>query len=397
LGRSQAQLRGTEEYKSGAPITDFATINRRTNLASLNLNWTEHDLPERVRTKHVHRLHPYLGKYIPQMVEIFLRKFAPKRVFDPFVGSGTTLVEANVLGIESFGTDVSAFNCLLSRVKTARYDLPKLGSEVLRALQQLEFEYAPSLFTKDEPVSTESVYLRTWYHPDALRALLLFRSAIEQYEYQDVLKVILSRAARSARLTAHFDLDFPRKPQSEPYYCHKHDRICPPTTDAVGFLRRYALDTLKRITEFAALRSAADAHVIYGDAQTVKLPPIDMLITSPPYVGLIDYHEQHRYAYELLGLPWKADAEIGAAQKGKSRAAHEDYMRGIGAVFENARKFLRKNGVMVIVVGDRENLYQGLAKELGFKQKQRLRRHVNRRTGRRSTDFFEDVLIWSVR
>ncbi len=37
---------------------------------------------------------------------------------------------------------------------------------------------------------------------------------------------ILARAARSARLTSHFDLDFPRTPQREPYWCHKHQRIC---------------------------------------------------------------------------------------------------------------------------------------------------------------------------
>ena len=34
------------------------------------LSWSESDLPERIRTKHVHRLHPYLGKFIPQLVEI---------------------------------------------------------------------------------------------------------------------------------------------------------------------------------------------------------------------------------------------------------------------------------------------------------------------------------------
>jgi DNA modification methylase len=96
------------------PFTDFASIDSETDLSTLNLNWHEKDLPEAERTKHVHRLHPYLGKYIPQLVEIFLRKFKPKVVYDPFAGSGTTLVEAKSLGIASVGCDVSAFNCLLS-------------------------------------------------------------------------------------------------------------------------------------------------------------------------------------------------------------------------------------------------------------------------------------------
>ncbi len=51
------------------------------------------------RTKHVHRLHPYLGKFIPQLVEVFLRYYFKKgdSILDPFMGSGTTLIEANVL------------------------------------------------------------------------------------------------------------------------------------------------------------------------------------------------------------------------------------------------------------------------------------------------------------
>src|SRR5438094_786976 len=63
----------------------------------LDLSWSERELPERERTRHVHRLHPYLGKFIPQLVEAVLsRYFAPgQHVLDPFAGSGTTLVQAN--------------------------------------------------------------------------------------------------------------------------------------------------------------------------------------------------------------------------------------------------------------------------------------------------------------
>ena len=62
----------------------------------LELSWSERDLPERERTKHVHRLHPYLGKFIPQLAEVLLaRHFRPgQHVLDPFAGSGTTLVQA---------------------------------------------------------------------------------------------------------------------------------------------------------------------------------------------------------------------------------------------------------------------------------------------------------------
>ena len=89
------------------------------------LSWSEHELPERERTKHVHRLHPYLGKFPPQLAEALLRRrfAAGALIYDPFAGSGTTLVEASVLGIDAIGCDVSAFNCLLAEVKTTHPDL----------------------------------------------------------------------------------------------------------------------------------------------------------------------------------------------------------------------------------------------------------------------------------
>jgi hypothetical protein len=56
------------------PFTDFEKINQKTNLRNLNFDWSEKDLPERTRTKHVHRLHPYLGKFIPQIPRDIFKK-----------------------------------------------------------------------------------------------------------------------------------------------------------------------------------------------------------------------------------------------------------------------------------------------------------------------------------
>jgi len=81
----------------------------------LDLSWSEHELPERERTKHVHRLHPYLGKFIPQLVEVLLGRYfvTGQHVLDPFAGSGTTLVQALESGLDATGADIAAFNCLL--------------------------------------------------------------------------------------------------------------------------------------------------------------------------------------------------------------------------------------------------------------------------------------------
>lgn len=391
-------------YNDSAEPTLPSAVTAKTKLEALNLNWRERDLPEKIRTKHVHRLHPYLGKYIPQLVEIFLRKyFKPgQTVLDPFSGSGTTLVQANELGIHSVGYDISAFNIILARAKTKPYDLKKVRSEILDILervqqttqseaQQLTLWSAEKRGNKKEKANE---YLKAWFAPTALHELIAYRDLIREYDDQDILKVILSRAARSARLTTHFDLDFPKKPQTQPYWCYKHSRTCTPTENAFQFIKRYSLDTLKRIEEFSAHRTKATVQIFHEDSRKVEIPKIDGVMTSPPYVGLIDYHDQHRYAYELLGLEDRSGFEIGPAKGGSSQRAKRSYQEGIAEVFRNALKSMTKGGRLIVVAGDRHNLYGEIAKLCDVNVEAVLQRHVNRRTGRRSGEFFESVFIW---
>jgi hypothetical protein len=239
-----------------------------------------------------------------------------------------------------------------------------------------------------------TAYLRAWFAPAARDDLLRFRSLVSEYESADVLKVILARAARSARLTTHFDLDFPKTPQHEPYWCHKHKRECRPIERADHFLRRYTLDTLARLKEFGHVRKRRDAVVLHGDTRDVELPgTFDAVVTSPPYPGLIDYHEQHRYAYELLGLDDLREREIGAAARGTSKAALAAYRDGIVGVLAACRAALQPRGRVVIVVNDRRDLYPEILDGAGLVLEQRYQRHVNRRTGRRAGEYFEDVLV----
>jgi DNA methylase len=353
----------------------------------LELSWSERELPERERTKHVHRLHPYLGKFIPQLVEVLLgRYFRPgQHVLDPFAGSGTTLVQALESGLDATGVDVAAFNCLLIDVKTRTYD-PFLLERELRSAHARAGERS-----RRRPCA----YLRRWFSPRAASELLGFRALVDEYEHSDVLRIVLARAARSARRTTHFDLDFPRAPQLEPYWCHKHRRECRPVETASQFLARYTLDTLTRLRAFARVRARArKAEIVHGDARTVGYGGrFDGIVTSPPYPGLIDYHEQHRYAYELLALDDRRELELGPASGGTSRSAIAAYCEGMTAALANARPSLRRRAPVVIVVNDRRDLYPQILADAGLRLESRLRRHVNRRTGRRAGEFFEDVLV----
>ena len=210
----------------------------------LDLSWSERDLPERERTKHVHRLHPYLGKFIPQLVEVLLARYVPAkgRVLDPFAGSGTTLVQGLESGHDAAGVDVAAFNCLLMGVKTRRYDLFALESEirdVVRRLEVLEGVKGAKGYGRRVVCST-----------DRLGAARIPRARLG----------VRARGRPSGRprtrraVGAADDPLRPRLPPGAaagPYWCHKHKRLCRPIDRAEHFLRRYSLDTLQRIKDFS--------------------------------------------------------------------------------------------------------------------------------------------------
>jgi hypothetical protein len=136
------------------------------------------------------------------------------------------------------------------------------------------------------------------------------------------------------------------------------------------------------------------ATIVHGDSRTEEYAVrFDGIVTSPPYPGLIDYHEQHRYAYELLELDDRRERELGAAVAGTSRSALDAYRDGIVETLGNAARALRRGTPVIIVVNDRRDLYPDILERAGLRLEERLRRHVNRRTGRRAGEFFEDVLV----
>ena len=295
----------------GEPAAWRRRRTRSTPTSTSTSRGRSSELPERERTKHVHRLHPYLGKFIPQLVEVLLDRHLVRgrRVLDPFAGSGTTLVQALESGIDAAGVDVAAFNCLLMRVKTRGTTSFALEHDLRDALARFE---------RGEGAAGE---------PAAYRA-----------------RLVRAAARRGAARVPLAD----RRRTSTPTSCASCSRARPArrggrrTSTSTSRARRSAGRTGATSTGASAGRSSAPGtssplharharadqgvrprarprrgDVLHGDARELELGgPFDAVVTSPPYPGLIDYHEQHRYAYELLGLDDRRELELGAAARG---------------------------------------------------------------------------------
>jgi hypothetical protein len=417
-GKRVERARNGELRVSRAELAQyFETLDERMRRrmeqhSGLDMELAFLDVPERERTKHVHRLHPYLGKFIPQLVEYFLsRYFKPGEVVvDPFCGSGTTLVQAAEMGINSVGVDISEFNTLIAKVKLAHYDLDLVRREVTDVMKRtvgfseraFTGNFVP-LVNEAADLVTTSEYLNTWFAKQSLKESLYYEKLIPEYTYQDLLKVILSRTARSCRLIYHYELATPSKPVTEPYVCYKHKgRICTPVQTIIPRLKFYSLDTVRRIAEFSSLRKNADSFVIEGDSQAVdmrkELPKgwaashkFGGVFSSPPYVGQIDYHEQHRYAYELFGIKRRDEQEIGRKKKGKGAKARKEYVDGISKVLINMRSQLPQDAVYLIVANDKLSVYPEIFERANLKVEKTFNRPVEDRTERDKRPYSENV------
>ncbi len=95
--------------------------------------------------------------------------------------------------------------------------------------------------------------------------------------------------------------------------------------------------------------------------EIAKKQKIKGIFSSPPYVGLIDYHDQHAYAYDLFGFERHDELEIGHLLKGQGKEARNSYVEGISKVLRNCKRFLVDDFDILLVANDKYNLYPIIA------------------------------------
>jgi hypothetical protein len=255
------------------------------------------------------------------------------------------------------------------------------------------------------------LFLDTWFVDNVRKEIDHVFNTIKKekdIKTRRILALILSRTIRSCRSTTHSDLATLKNPQFTTYYCHKHKKICKPLFSIKTMLNRYSHDTLSRIKDFEKLRKPVCYSVIAGDSRIVdifgkiekqnhefskiiKKQKISGIFSSPPYVGQIDYHEQHAYAYDLLGFKRNDELEIGPLFNGQGQEARRTYVQGISDVLNNCKRYLKDDYDVFLVANDKYNLYPEIAEKSGMKIVNRFKRPVLNRTERDRNPYSEII------
>jgi site-specific DNA-methyltransferase (cytosine-N4-specific) len=243
----------------------------------------------------IHGIHDYRGKFNPQIARSILNilNISPgMSLFDPFCGSGTTLLEASRLGIEAFGCDINPFAVFIS---TAKLDALRLEPTELRNNLYAAIAYAKSKKNCPKNEFERSQYLLSWIPANTLTFLERYKEFCEHLEYKEVYLAIASNLIRSYSNQEPSDLRIRR-------------RISPfPTIPIEESLLSSGLALEQNLRLFSASESFLNfstAHVEVHDIRNFSTPgkSFDVALTSPPYATALPYIDTHRISMVWLNL-----------------------------------------------------------------------------------------------
>ena len=299
------------------------------------------------------RMHPLLARTV--LTE--MKNAARPLVLDPFVGSGTVLVEAMVAGWRSLGADLNPLAVRLARVKTDRRDARsrKRFEGTLREVARASTARVQKRVPIHARLPREEL---AWYEIHVLKELAGLYEEIRRVSNERdrkalemVFSAIVVKVSRQRSETAaHTEAKRIRKGLSTEFFERKGAEL----------VRRWA--ELDR----GAAKGAQRPSIVQSD---VKVLPhtlsgqyrCDLVLTSPPYGGTYDYVDHHARRMAWLGLATKkmrAD-ELGArrdlsATTGEGKGAATTWDRQVKQMLSSMHELLRPDGVAVLLVGDGE-------------------------------------------
>ncbi len=332
--------------------------------------------------QYTHCFHSYPAMMIPQVAGRILDEFGDKAklLFDPYCGTGTSLVEANLRGINAIGTDINPLARLIAKVKTTIIPIGLLDSYI-KDFENFVFSI---LLGKNEitPTIPNFKNIDYWFKEDTKYYLAIVKEYIEKIEdkdVQDFFKVAFSETVRDVSLTRNSEFKLYRMSERQ------IEKFNP---DVFSVMLTKLTRNKRGMAEYIHLKNNDARSIIYGFNTVYRMPEnilppesVDIIVTSPPYGDsrtTVAYGQFSRLSSQWLGLEElnEVDKKCMGGTRRKvfkkfgfdpldkilSHIAEIDENRVYDVVsfyidyeksINNVAKVVKKGGVVAYVVGNR--------------------------------------------
>lgn len=318
------------------------------------VDWDFADLGIKQTQESVHFFHHWTAKFIPQIPRQAIELYAKPGdvVLDPFMGCGTTLVEAARRGHEAWGTDINPLAVRIAQAKTAPIDHDALVGfiawlEQAAAAPEKHWASSPALFDGSDQ----------WFREDVARAIRALRTRARKLDNATANFVLIGLSDLLKGMSnARMDRTLPTLPKAPQYQDKKHYwRVVDNETREINpFARvRHQLVRMQQaLIAFHAEASGIASPILYDARDLASLGRrANLAITSPPYWSAQNYQGMHKLSCWTLGLEEPKFGEIGRRAK--------DYLPDMDAVIAQLAQVL--DGHFVLVIGEsKEGIHEAV-------------------------------------
>lgn len=286
---------------------NFETLKRRlAYFKTINGDYSDYYYLQKYnQTKSVnqyltHWIYPYKGKFHPQMIRALMNIIKiqnSETLFDPFVGSGTAVLEAQILGINAIGLDISPLCILISKVKTESVDV----IDEIKGYKDFYLFKKGGKEPSDERVRNFYKVAEMMAHSDQSRRGKNFESSF----VSDALKMIAS------------------------------------VEDYRNAIKKHNLKIGK-------------TKILEGDTRKINLKDesVDGIITSPPYSIALNYVANDAHSLKALGYDLDKIKEDFIGVRGTGLNKFELYDKDMEKAYSEMYRVLKKDKYCVVVIGN---------------------------------------------
>ena len=312
--------KGTRVAVVSEPEVEYRNFIQRTN-KTVDESW---DFRKSNTKEFTHCFHPYPAMMIPQVARRIIKNYGNKAkiLFDPYCGTGTSLVEANLVGMNAIGTDINPLARLIATTKTTKIDI-----QVLNLFLHDFMNYFFSINFQIEKVKSvivpEIKNIDFWFSKTVqqkLGVLLCYIENINDVSIKNFFKVAFSETVRETSFVKQGEFKLVRnkifKDREEP--------------DVFGVMITKLSRNKQGLIEFEKSCKNCSQTSVYGFNTVNTIPKeiirensVDIVVTSPPYGDsrtTVAYGQYSRLANEWLG--YKNANQVDNILMGGERRKH---------------------------------------------------------------------------